>query len=304
MCQVYSGPGSPYFAGMGFLGLAAPAGHPLWTEPEHEQPAERGEYVRTLHGAGWVIQAAGGVVHAANHGGDHVYDPDAEDGDAHYAALGYSTHTAPGVGDAWTAAVDGNLALVDEWGRATHRAGLRGTVTGEGWAASWHRPRFGGAQVPGARVTSLSILRQGVELRAHLVIAPPGWTVREGSFAVAAEIEPEADGTSVRTEEVTVDLIPLHGWTGSGLARYRGGNAFGEYSAVPYLTAEPAADVPTVYVSVHRLARTATADTAATADMTAGERTVPVRVEVDGDRIRATWTGGGVDEFVLGALFD
>ena len=38
MCQVYSGPGSPYFAGMGFLGLAAPADHPLWTSPEQPPP--------------------------------------------------------------------------------------------------------------------------------------------------------------------------------------------------------------------------------------------------------------------------
>ena len=29
--QEYSGPGSAYFAGMGFLGLAAPASHPLWS---------------------------------------------------------------------------------------------------------------------------------------------------------------------------------------------------------------------------------------------------------------------------------
>jgi hypothetical protein len=292
MCQVYSGPGSPYFAGMGFLGLAAPADHPLWTTPEHPQPSERAESVRTLHAVGWVIQSGDGVVRIANHASDHVDDPDREgqNADPHYASIGYSTHTAPGVGDAWTDAVDGQLALVDEWGRATHRAGLRATATGEGWAASWYRPRFATVDLPGARVVTLSILHQGVELRAHLVTAPAGWTAREGSFALAGAHPPLAEGTSVRTAALTADLIPLHGWTGSGIARYRGANAFGEHSAVAYLTAEPAPDVPTLYISVHRLGRTTTVP-------------VPVTVDAAGDRLTATWNDARRDEFVLGELF-
>ena len=296
MCQVYSGPGSPYFAGMGFLGLAVPAQHPLWTEPEQPQPAERADYVRTLHNVGWVIQSGAGVVRIANHAGDHIDNPDRENGDPNYASVGYSTHTAPGVGDAWTAAVDGNIALIDEWGRATHRAGLRGTKTGDGWAASWHRPRFGTVDVPGARVVSLSILHADFELRAHLVTAPLGWTTREGSYALAGEREPEA-GTEearldVRAGDLSVTLIPLHGWTGRGIARFRGGNAFGEHSAVPYLTAEPVPDVPTVYVSLHRLALDQPYQGPA-----------PVAVEVRGGRLTARWTDGRIDEFALGELF-
>jgi hypothetical protein len=290
MCQVYSGPGSPYFAGMGFLGLAAPADHPLWTSPEQPQPAERGDYVRTLHGVGWVIQAADQVVHIANHASDHIHDPDRENADPHYASIGYSTHTAPGVGDAWTAAVDGQLALVDEWGRATQRAGLRGTATGDGWAASWYRPRFNGVDVPSARVVSLSILHQGVELRAHLVTAPEGWTAREGSFALAGAREQIAVDTQVHGGDLTVDLVPLHGWTDSDVARYVGGNAFGEHSAVPYLTAAPPANVPTLYVSLHRLGRTASVP-------------VPVQVKVVGDRLTATWTDRRRDDFALAQLF-
>jgi hypothetical protein len=305
MCQVYSGPGSPYFAGMGFLGLAAPAGHPLWTEPEQPQPVERADWaesVRTLHAVGWVIQSGDGVVRIANHASDHILGPDRADGDPYYASVGYSTHTAPGVGDAWTAAVDGQLALVDEWGRATRRALLRGTATGEGWAASRYRPRFNSVDVPGADVVALSILHQGVEVRAHLVTAPAGWTAREGSFALAGAQEPGGEvagagtgagtsaGATVRGENLTVELVSLHGWTGAGVTRHQGGNAFGEHSAVPYLTAEPAPGVPTVYVSVHRLGRTATAP-------------VPVTVEVRGERITAVWTDGRRDEFVLGELF-
>ena len=291
MCQVYSGPGSPYFAGMGFLGLAAPADHPLWTEPEQPQPTERADAVRTLHAVGWVIQSGDGVVRIANHASDHIDNPDRENADPHYASVGYSTHTAPSVGDAWTDAVDGQLALVDEWGRATRRGGLRATATGEGWAASWYRPRFGTVDLPGARVITLSILHQGTELRAHLTTAPAGWTAREGSFALAGAQPPVADGTSVRSENLTVDLVPLHGWTGSGVARHQGGNAFGEHSAVPYLTAEPAPDVPTLYISLHRLGQTPTVP-------------VPVTIEVTRDRLTATWTDGRRDEFVLGNLFD
>jgi hypothetical protein len=293
MCQVYSGPGSPYFAGMGFLGLAAPADHPLWTEPEQPQPAERADSVRTLHGVGWVIQSGHGVVHMANHASDHIDDPARGSGDPHYASVGYSTHTAPGVGDAWTAAVDGRLALVDEWGRATQRAGLRGTVTGEGWAASWYRPRVGTADVPGARVVALSILHQGIELRAHLVTAPAGWTVREGSFALAGSEEPAADRTSVRSGDLSVDLFPQHGWTGHGVARYRDGNAFGEHSAVPYLTAAVVPGVPTLFVSSHRLSRTAAVPAPG-----------PSTVEVNGDRLTVAWDDGRRDDFVLGERFD
>ena len=294
MCQVYSGPGSPYFAGMGFLGLAAPADHPLWTEPESPAPAERAETVRTLHAVGWVIQSGDGVVRIANHASDHINDPDREDGDPYYASIGYSTHTGPDIAEPWIAAVDGQLALVDEWGRGTQRAGLRGTITGEGWAASWYRPRLEATDVPGARVISLSILHQGTELRAHLATAPVGWTVREGSFALAGEQQPIAVGTSlVRGADgrLTVELLPLHGWTGSGIARHQGRNAFGEHSAVPYLTAEPAPDVPTLYISLHRLGRTPDVQ-------------VPVTVEARGDRFTAKWTDGRRDEFVLGELFD
>ncbi|WP_194926520.1 DUF2264 domain-containing protein [Catenulispora pinisilvae] len=306
MCQGYSGPGSPYFAGMGFLGLAAPADHPLWTEPEQPQPAERadgvGSLVRTLHAVGWVIQSSDGIVQIANHASDHVVDPDTGLGDPHYASVGYSTHTAPGVGQAWAEEVDGQLALVDEWGRASRREGLRGTVTGDGWAASWLRPRMGGVDVPGARVVSLSVLHQGSELRAHLVTAPAGWTVREGSFAVAGAREPvvegaavvdgaaAAGGTSVHGSGVTVDLVPLHGWTGSGVARYRGDNAFGEHSATPYLTAEIVPGLPTVFASAHRLGRTTVAP-------------VPVSVVVTGDCLVASWEDGRRDEFILSELF-
>jgi hypothetical protein len=320
MCQVYSGPGSPYFAGMGFLGLAAPADHRLWTEPEQPQPAERMDTgcadavpsktvptnavltntvptttVRTLHAVGWVIQSGDGVVHIANHASDHIDDPDTENGDPHYASVGYSTHTAPGVGDAWTEAVDGQLALIDEWSRATRRAGLRGTATGEGWAASWYRPRFGPVDLPGARVITLSILHQGVELRANLVTAPEGWTAREGSFALAGARQPvaicESAGASVRSGDLSVDLVAMYGWTGTGVARFQGGNAFGEHSAVPYLTAEPAPGVPTVHVAVHRLGRAVSVP-------------VPVTIDVTGDRLTAAWTDGRHDEFALGKLFE
>jgi hypothetical protein len=292
MCQVYSGPGSPYFAGMGFLGLAAPADHPLWTAPEQPQPSEHADAVYTLHSVGWVIQSADGVVHIANHASDHIDDPDRENPDPHYASIGYSTHTAPGVGDAWTDAVDGQLALVDEWGRATHRSGLRATATGEGWAASWYRPRFNGVDVPGARVVTLSILHQAVELRAHLVTAPAGWTAREGSFALADTRPPRAEGTSIHTPTLTADLIPLHGWTASGISRHQNTNAFGNHSAVAYLTATPTPNAPTLYIALHRLGRTPTAPAPA-----------PVTIAATADRLTATWTDGRHDEFSLAELF-
>jgi hypothetical protein len=89
---------------------------------------------------------------------------------------------------------------------------------------------------------------------------------------------------------VSVELTPLHGWTGSGVARFQGGNAFGEYSATPYLTAEPVAGLPTTYVSAHRLGRDSVGS-------------VPVTIAVTADCLVATWDDGRRDEFVLGELF-
>jgi hypothetical protein len=53
--QGYSGPGSPYFAAMGFLGLAAGPDHPVWSAPAADpDPRRRGPArPRSRRSAGW-----------------------------------------------------------------------------------------------------------------------------------------------------------------------------------------------------------------------------------------------------------
>jgi hypothetical protein len=127
LAQSYSGPGSPYWASKGFLGLVLPADHPAWTAPEEPLPVERGDVLRTVRAPGWVISGtrADGVVRVVNHGTDHAL-PSARTGDSPlYARLGYSTATSPWLDDAsWASPAEQSVALLDADGRATHRTGF------------------------------------------------------------------------------------------------------------------------------------------------------------------------------------
>ena len=138
-----------------------------------------------------------GIVRVVNHGSDHANYAD-DPGDPHYAKFAYSTRTAPGTGAAWSdrawaTGVDGHVALVDEWGRATRRGRIMGVAAGEGYVASWHVPRLGasGRELAGARIVTASLVTARYELRCHLVTAPAGWSLREGGHAVASDTEVE-----------------------------------------------------------------------------------------------------------------
>ncbi|NUR27197.1 MAG: DUF2264 domain-containing protein [Catenulispora sp.] len=268
--QVYSGPGSPYFAGMGFLGLAAPAGHALWTGPPSQVPDSSPVILRSL---GWAVQRTDGIVRVVNHGSDHSLSPD-DIGDPHYAKFAYSTHTAPGVGEAWSDRAwndgpDSHVALIDAWGRVTQRGPILGTVSGDGFVASWHRPRLGaiGTPLPDARVVTVSILDQRYELRCHLITAPAGWSVREGGHMVAAGTPPEAaaavtDSSSdlfawaATDSGLRTSLTAIHGYTSAGIVRHTGANAFGPHAATPLLHGRgDRRSGTTVHVAFHALDR-------------------------------------------------
>lgn len=127
LAQSYSGPGSPYWASKGLLGLALPADHPAWTAPTEPLPIERGDVLRTIGAPAWVVSGTrtDGVVRVVNHGTDHAHEG-ARTGDSPlYARLGYSTATCPWLDDAsWLSPVDQSVSLVDATGRATHRTGM------------------------------------------------------------------------------------------------------------------------------------------------------------------------------------
>ncbi|OIV35235.1 hypothetical protein BIV57_22655, partial [Mangrovactinospora gilvigrisea] len=270
MVQGYSGPGSPYWAGIGMLGLSAPADHPLWTEPEQPQPSERNDTPATvaLPDLGWLVATSRrhGVVRVVNHGTDHTRPgaaaPTGEGYGPVYARLGYTTHTSPGFGQAWSDGADGHLALVDAWERATTRGAIGGfAVRGEDVAASWHQPFIGGRALPGARVVTASVLHADAEVRCHLVDAPEGWTVREGGTLVATEAAekpslPAGGAAWAGDDRWRSVLAPLAGWSGARAETlpYGAVTPLGGGAEVPVLWAAGRPEGGRgVHVSVHAL---------------------------------------------------
>jgi hypothetical protein len=127
LAQSYSGPGSPYWASKGMLGLALPADHPVWTDEEQPLPVQRGDVLRAVRAPGWLVSGTvdDGIVRVVNHGTDHTVPGATITDSPLYARLGYSTATAPVLDESgWTSPVDQTVALVDAAGRPTHRAGM------------------------------------------------------------------------------------------------------------------------------------------------------------------------------------
>ncbi|MEZ0109142.1 hypothetical protein ABH920_003152 [Catenulispora sp. EB89] len=300
--QEYSGPGSSYFAGMGFLGLAAPASHPLWSATETAE-SPTGPSVAIFPSLGWAVQHGrdDGIVRVVNHGSDHATSAD-DPGDPHYAKFAYATRTAPGTGVAWSdrawaTGVDGHAALVDEWGRATRRGRIMGNAAGEGYVASWHVPRLGasGRELAGARIVTASLVTAAFELRCHLVTAPAGWSLREGGHAVASDVEldceSDASGAWAVGDGVRSMVLGAFGYESAGVARYEGANALGTYSAAPYLFAR-ASSGESVHIALHVL------------DSGAGIGLADVvEVEVSDTQVTARWAEGSTVTVNLGGLF-
>ncbi|GHG43146.1 MULTISPECIES: DUF2264 domain-containing protein [Amycolatopsis] len=212
MRQAYSGPGSPYWAAKGLLGLALPTGHPVWTDVEEPLPIETGDVARVVAAPGWLVSGRhrDGIALVVNHGTDHARPGDPRSDSPLYARLGYSTATVPPLGSL----PDNAVYLLDADGRASHRAGfstcyaieLPGGVLA---AASQGRVRWvdtsaddspdhgsgrSGPVVVGPVLTVVSVVRNGVEVRlARLddpVRTPPNavndsflaWDARNESF--------------------------------------------------------------------------------------------------------------------------
>ncbi|MFH8578441.1 DUF2264 domain-containing protein [Streptomyces zaomyceticus] len=273
LVQEYSGPGSPYWASKGFLGLLLPADHPAWTDPEEPLPAERADTVRPFAPAGLLVQttAADGLVRLHNHGSNPVHSAEAGEDDPGYARQSYSTRTGPTTGPA---PADNHFALVVE-GRPTHRGPAVPAGTGPGWAASRHTP------YPGVRVLSATLAHGRAEVRAHLVLgAPEGTPVRQTGWATTPE------GPSAQ-------LHPVHGYPADGEAVElpTGETLQGPGSrtrALHGVTVGPAA----LFVALASL--TAEPDPAPVADL--------ANVRVTGHTLRVTWRNGTTARLDLDAI--
>jgi hypothetical protein len=217
MAQSYSGPGSPYWAVKGMLGLMLPADHPVWTAVEEPLPVERGDFIRAITHPGWLVAGtrADGIVRIANHGTDHSIEGDERTDSPLYAQLGYSTATFPAdhanaialVRDGARSHRNGFTALSCDPGGAVSRARVH-WVADQDLSAPDHGSGRTGTVVRGPLVTMASLVRGGIEVRLARVDEPTdavleftGWPVTGG---LSGLLEPLAGfGDLTRHEERT-----------------------------------------------------------------------------------------------------
>lgn len=127
MSQDYSGPGSPYWAAKGFLGLMLPADHQVWTAAEEPLPAETGDSLSTVDAPGWLVSrtADDGIVRVLNHGTDHANPGATTTDSAVYARIGYSTVTAPALaGEDAQQPCDSTVGVIHPQFGWSHRSGF------------------------------------------------------------------------------------------------------------------------------------------------------------------------------------
>ncbi|MFD9066862.1 DUF2264 domain-containing protein [Kitasatospora purpeofusca] len=270
LAQRYSGPGSPYWASKGLLGLALPADHPVWTSTEEPLPVEVADQSALLAAPGWALSStrADGIVRVHNHGTDHARPGDRTGDSPLYARFGYSTATAPLLSeDGWDAPLDQSVVLLDADGRATHRTGFETLAVEQPQGAAvlasrarchWVDPDLGvpdhgsgrpGRAVDAAVVTTVSIVRGAWEVRC-VQVGPdgaPGWSevaaLRVGGWPLTADRPPVArvDGStaSAAVDDRTSTAVGLLGLTGAGVDRALDATPLGDATATPWLRGRP-----------------------------------------------------------------
>lgn len=128
LAQSYSGPGSPYWAVKGLLGVMLPADHPVWTATSEPLPSEKRDTLVSINAAGWIVSGtqADGIVRVVNHGTDHATEGSMVGDSPLYARIGYSTATSPLLdAEAWEDPLEQSVAIVNAAGQATHRAAMQ-----------------------------------------------------------------------------------------------------------------------------------------------------------------------------------
>ncbi|NEA32697.1 DUF2264 domain-containing protein [Streptomyces sp. SID13031] len=247
--QSYSGPGSPYWASKGFIGLLLPPEHPVWSDPEDTVPLDEADQVRAMPAPGWLVHASrhDQVVRLINHGSDHepLTEPSGIEpaADPHYDRLAFANHAGPEISDAASLQrVDNLTSLVDQHGKSSHRGRIRRLGVGSRSAASWHKA-WVGSDGPWP-IEIASVVHGGWEIRCSLVDGPAGVLVRSGGYAVAGDSLPTATtgegparALARNSDGLMSAVVNLHGYDEAGVHRDLGANPFGPHSATPYLTA-------------------------------------------------------------------
>ncbi|WP_330274712.1 DUF2264 domain-containing protein [Lentzea sp. NBC_00516] len=273
--QAYSGPGSPYWAAKGMLGLALPADHPVWTDTERPLPVETADFTRVVAAPGWLVSGrlADGIVTTVNHGTDHALPGDQRSDSPLYAKLGYSTATMP-------CSTDNSVVLVDRDGATSHRAGFRtlfaeelpgGVVAGASqgpvrWVGTAaddspdHGSGRGGEIVEGPPMVVASVVRGGVEIRIVRVDGETDARLRLSGWPVAADTQPGVE-TAPRPEVVVTaarlrsSLCALRGFDKAGVGTETGSSPLGRYVAIPWLATSGPVARGDVLVAAVRLDR-------------------------------------------------
>lgn len=270
IAQDYSGPGSPYWASAGLIGLALGPEHPAWTVPEEPLEVELGDYEVALPAAGILVQGtrADGLVRVLNHGSDGFPDRRGRD---YYVGLCHSTAATP---DVLPDAGAGRMAITAAGGRwrgreHVHRVSAEGRIATSRWypheaagsEAAWSRAPDGSVVLPGGvrlkrygrrrigvirdvpcwddPVDVLSCISDGVELRVVRVAAVRATSLRVEGITLAGASMPDVGvgGTSVSVESdgLSSRLDALVGSATPCPSEARGINAAGEHSATPRL---------------------------------------------------------------------
>ncbi len=303
MAQSYSGPGSPYWASKGMLGLALPADHPVWTAVEEPLPVERGDTSAALAVPGWLVSGTqrDGMVRVVNHGTDRATPGDPKSDAPLYARLGYSTATIPPLtGPAVANPPDNSVAIIDDAGNASHRNGFTllscAESDGIGVAVSrahahWvaveedpgpdHAAGRAGTVRPGPVITMGSVIRGAVEVRAArvdsavlgdgAVLEFSGWPVTQGTKPTANAEPPHAE---VVGDRLTSSLTGLAGFASASIHREDGTSPLGEHTAIPVLRTATTPEPGQVYVAAVILAGTPAMDELPTVTITANDVTI------------------------------
>jgi hypothetical protein len=268
LAQDYSGPGSPYWASKGLLGIALPADHPVWTSQAQALPMDSGDTLRAARAPGWLIAGsrADGIVRVINHGTDHAREGADTADSPLYARIGYSTATAPVLDESgWTDPVDQSVVLIDEAGRCTHRSGMRtltarvdhdgpvpvgvaGSVASAHWVdADPGQPDHGsgraGRSRPAGQITVFSLVRGTWELRLVRIeditdiIDPAAIRLRIGGWAVAGGggTTEFRDSTIVTGSRLASRLTAVRGTATAGATGHVDGGPLGAPVRVPWL---------------------------------------------------------------------
>ncbi|WP_206784986.1 DUF2264 domain-containing protein [Amycolatopsis sp. MtRt-6] len=316
MRQAYSGPGSPYWAAKGLLGLAMPAHHPVWTDVEEPLPIETGDVARVVTAPGWLVSGRrrDGIALVVNHGTDHARPGDPRSDAPLYARLGYSTATFPPLGSL----PDNAVYVLDKDGRASHRAGFSTCYTkelpgGVLAAASQGRVRWvdtsaddspdhgsgrSGPVVPGPALTVASVVRDGVEVRLARLDGAPAGSLRLSGWPVSHATRPvtEPGVAAARTPDLRSEVRSLRGFTTAEVTVESGTSPLGEWTAIPFVATEGPPEPGAVFAAVVVLDRGGPDEPDPSLTIAPDGR--------GGHRITLAWPGGVTAEVALPASAD